>query len=150
MAIFVNQVEIEDAEIGHEMQYHPAVSRESAWHQAAQSLVIRQLLLQQAANAGLCEAPGSLAPGQREEEVIDRLLQLDVCVPEADEATCRRFYERHPESFRDGDSGKPLAFGLVRATICDYLHVKAMRVAIAEYIRSLSDRAVIRGFDMGG
>lgn len=56
MAIFVNQAEITDAGIGHEMQYHPAQSRVAAWHLAAQSLVIRQLLLQQAADAGLCGA----------------------------------------------------------------------------------------------
>lgn len=148
--IFVNEVEIKDAEIGREMQYHPAASREGAWHLAAQSLVIRQLLLQQAADAGLCEAPGSLATGQQEEEVIDRLLQTDVGVPEADEATCRRYYDRHPESFRDSHSGKPLSFERVREPIRDYLHAKAMRLAVAEYIRALSNRAVIRGFDLDG
>jgi len=150
MAIFVNQVEIKDAEIGHEMQYHPAVSREGAWRLAAQSLVIRQLLLQKAADAGLLEVSGSPGSGQGEEEVIDRLLQVDVRVPEADEATCRRFYDRHIDNFMDGNSGSPVPFASVLAPIRDYLHTKAMRVAIAEYIRALSNRAVIRGFDLDG
>lgn len=150
MAIFVNRAEIKDAEIGREMQYHPAASREAAWRLAAQTLVIRQLLLQQAADAGLCENPGSLAPGRGEEDVIDRLLQMDVNVPEADEATCKRFYDRHPDRFMDGSSGKPVPFARVRERIHDYLQAKAMRIAVAEYIRALSNRAVIRGFELDG
>lgn len=150
MAIFVNQAEINDSEIGQEMQYHPAESQEDAWHQAAQSLVIRQLLLQQAAEAGLCGTPDSLVPGEEEEAVIDRLLQMDVNVPEADKATCERFYHRHPDSFIDPDCGKTLPFAQVHAPIRDYLHAKAMRVAVVEYIRALSNRAEIKGFDLVG
>lgn len=150
MAIFVNGVEIGDTEIGREMQYHPAASREGAWYLAAQSLVIRQLLLQQAADTGLCEAPGSPAPGGGEEELIDQLLQRDVSVPEADEATCQRYYDRHPDSFVDGESGRPIPFAGAHAHIRDYLHTKAMRLAVAEYIKALSNNAAIRGFDLGG
>ena len=150
MAIFVNQVEIKDTEIGHEMQYHAAASWEEAWRLAAQSLVIRQLLLQQAANAGFCEAAESLTPGQGEEEVIDRLLQMDVSIPEADEPTCKRYYDRHPDSFVDSTSGKRVPFARVHAPIRDFLHARAMRVAVTEYIRALSNRAVIRGFDLHG
>ena len=73
MSIFVNKVEIKDSEIGQEMQYHPAPAREQAWHMAAQSLVIRQLLLQQAAGNGLCGDTGSVAPGE-DEHLIDQLL----------------------------------------------------------------------------
>jgi len=46
MSIFVNDVEIEETDIGQEMQHHPAPSQQQAWRLAAQSLVIRQLLLQ--------------------------------------------------------------------------------------------------------
>ena len=103
MSIFVNKVEITEAEVGQEIQYHPAPTQERAWQMAAQSLVVRQLLLQQAANSGLdIEEP--------EENLIDRLLQQDVTVPEADEATCLRFYDTHPDSFMDDESGKRLAF----------------------------------------
>lgn len=150
MAIFVNGAEITDTEIFHEMQYHPAGSREDAWYQAAQTLVIRQLLLQQAAEAGLCETPGAVAPGRGEEEVIDQLLQMDVNVPEADVATCRRYFERHSDRFMDSKSGKPASFDRAHVLIRDYLHTKAMRIAVAEYIRALSNRAAIRGFDLGG
>ena len=141
MSIFVNRVEITEAEVGQEMQYHPAPTQEGAWQMAAQSLVVRQLLLQQAANSGLdIEEP--------EENLIDRLLQQDVTVPEADEATCQRFYDTHPDSFMDEESGKRLAFDQAQAPIRDYLHTKAMRMAVAEYIKALSYSADIKGYEL--
>ena len=141
MSIFVNKVEITEAEVGQEMQYHPAPTQAHAWQLAAQSLVVRQLLLQQAANSGLdLEEP--------EENLIDRLLQQDVTVPEADEATCLRFYDTHPDSFMDDESGKRLTFDQAQAPIRDYLHTKAMRMAVAEYIKALSHSAEIRGIEL--
>jgi len=141
MSIFVNKVEITEAEVGQEMQYHPAPTQERAWQMAAQSLVVRQLLLQQAANSGLdLEEP--------EENLIDRLLQQDVTVPEADEATCLRFYDTHPDSFMDDESGKRLTFDQAQAPIRDYLHTKAMRMAVAEYIKALSYSADIKGYEL--
>ena len=141
MSIFVNKAEITEAQVGQEMQYHPAPTQERAWQMAAQSLVVRQLLLQQAANSGLdIEEP--------EENLIDRLLQQDVTVPEADETTCQRFYDTHPDSFMDDESGKRLTFDQAQAPIRDYLHTKAMRMAVAEYIKALSHSAEIRGFEL--
>ena len=141
MSIFVNDVEITDTEVGQEMQYHPADSQERAWQMAAESLVVRQLLLQQAANSGLNQE-------QSEEEIIDQLLQQDVNVPEADEATCQRFYDTHAESFTDDKSGKRLAFDQAQAPIRDYLHTKAMRMAVAEYIKALGFSARIKGYEL--
>jgi len=148
MSIYVNKVEINDAEIGQEMQYHPAENQEDAWHLAAQSLVVRQLLLQKAADAGLCEAVESIKPGEMEERIIDQLLQQDVIVPEADEVTCQRFYKNHPDSFKHSKSGEPVTFTRAHANIRDYLHTKAMRIAVAEYIKMLSYNASIKGFEL--
>jgi len=147
MTIFVNKIEITDAEIGQEMQYHPAPAQERAWHMAAQSLVIRQLLLQQAASNGLCGEVASVAPGE-DEKLIDQLLEQDVIVPEADEATCQRFYDNHPNSFLDEKTGERVAFEHAHANIRDYLHTKAMRIAVAEYIKALSYGADIKGFEL--
>ena len=141
MSIFVNEVEITEAEVGQEMQYHPAPTQERAWQMAAQSLVVRQLLLQQAANSGLDIA-------EPEENLIDRLLQQDVTVPEADEATCQRFYDTHQDSFMDDESGNRLTFDQAQAPIRDYLHTKAMRMAVAEYIKALSYIADIKGYEL--
>jgi len=148
MSIFVNKVEINDAEIGREMQYHPAENQQGAWHLAAQSLVIRQLLLQRVVEAGLCEDLDSIKPGEMEGNMIDQLLQQEVVVPEADEVTCQRFYKNHPNSFRDSKAGKPVAFSQAHANIRDYLHTKAMRIAVAEYIKLLSYNASIKGFEL--
>jgi hypothetical protein len=141
MSILVNDVEITEAEVGQEMQYHPADSQQRAWQMAAESLVVRQLLLQQAANSGL-----NLE--QVEEDIIDQLLQQDVTVPEADDATCQRFYDTHPDSFMDDKSGKRLVFDQAQAHIRDYLHTKAMRVAVAEYIKALGYSARIKGYEL--
>jgi peptidyl-prolyl cis-trans isomerase C len=147
-SIYVNDAEIEEAEIGREMQYHPAPTQERAWRLAAQSLVIRQLLLQQAVSNGLCEHVDSSTPIDKEEEIIDQLLLQDVSVPEADEATCRRFYDRHPDSFKDDKSGERVPFNRAQDNIRDYLHIKAMRAAVAEYIKALSYSAEIKGFEL--
>ena len=148
MAIHVNKVEISDAEIGQEMQYHPAETQEDAWHLAAQSLVIRQLLLQQAADSGLLDDVDSVTAGEKEEKAIDQLLQQDVVVPEADEVTCRRFYDNHPKSFVDKKTDEVVAFTQAHTNIRDYLHTKAMRIAVAEYIKVLSYNASIKGFEL--
>lgn len=148
MSIFVNDVEISEEEIGQEMQHHPAPSREQAWRLAAQSLVVRQLLLQQAREVGLCQDDVSGIPADREEGLIDQLLERDVTVPEADESTCQRFYDNNPGSFMDKTSGQRLAFSEAQIQIRDYLHTKAMRMAVAEYIKALSYAADMKGFEL--
>lgn len=148
MSIYVNDVEISEEEIGREMQHHPAPSQEQAWRLAAQSLVVRQLLLQQAKESGLFLDDGAGIPADREETLIDELLKQDVSVPEADEKTCRRFYTNHSDSFKDKASGQRQDFLEVQDQIRDYLHTKAMRMAVAEYIKALSYSADIKGFEL--
>ena len=149
MSVFVNKAEISESEIGQEMQYHPAPSRERAWQLAAQSLVIRQLLLQQATECGYLPAIDAVEQGNpAEEKAIDRLLEENITVPEADETTCQRFYDTHPDSFKDAETGKRLAFDQAHIQIRDYLHTKAMRMAVAEYIKALSYQAKIKGIEL--
>ncbi|GGG27939.1 peptidylprolyl isomerase [Caldovatus sediminis] len=89
--IRVDGVEIPERSIAAEMQHHPAASREAAYHAAAQALVVRQLLLAEAARRGFDGA---------EEEAVGRLLAAEITVPEADEATCRRWFEANRDRFR--------------------------------------------------
>lgn len=149
MSVYVNQVEISEDEIAREMQYHPAPSQEQAWRLAAHSLVVRQLLLQQAANNALFDQAENLE-GQKEADVIDQLLQHDVTVPEADEATCKRFYNGRPTSFVNKETGKRLSFTEAQPFIQEYLHTKAMRMAVAEYIKALTYQADIKGIELVG
>jgi len=94
------------------------------------------------------EVADSETAGEEEEKIIDQLLQQDVIVPEADEATCQRFYDNHPNSFIDKKTDEPVAFIQAHANIRDYLHTKAMRIAVAEYIKVLSYNASIKGFEL--
>ena len=148
MSIFVNKFEITEAEVGQEMQHHPAETQEEAWRMAAQSLVVRQLLLQQAVAGGLYEGDHATISPDQEEALIDQLLEKEVTVPEADEATCERFYNSHPNSFVNEETGVRLTLDQAQVHIRDYLHTKAMRMAVAEYIKALSYSADINGFEL--
>ncbi|MDE2005935.1 MAG: hypothetical protein KGI51_05155 [Rhodospirillales bacterium] len=51
--VSVNGVPIPEAAIAAEMQLHPAPSLDAAWTAAARALVIRELLLAEAARVGV-------------------------------------------------------------------------------------------------
>jgi peptidyl-prolyl cis-trans isomerase C len=94
----VDGVEITAAEIAAEMQHHPAAEAAAAWHAAAEALVVRRLLLAEAARLGIDATPdGAETP---EEAQVNRLLATVLTVPEADEATCRRWFEANRARFR--------------------------------------------------
>lgn len=104
--VSVNGVIISRAEIAREIQNHQARTPAEAWQAAARALVVRELLLAQAARLGIEGAPARHADGSREtdeEAVIRALLAQEVKVPTADTATCRRHFERNRASFRTDD-----------------------------------------------
>lgn len=82
---------IPESEIAAELQHHPAEEVSAAWHEAALSLVIRELLLQRAGELGLS--------GDNEEQLIAAVLDQELDVPEPSEDDCRRFYEANPHKF---------------------------------------------------
>ena len=104
MSLRVNDVEIAEAEVAREAQYHPAKQLNEARQAAARALVLRALLLQRAAAHGLLEADGhaQLAPAQ-EEDAISALLAEEIAIPEADVETCRRYWANNPGKFRSPD-----------------------------------------------
>lgn len=100
--VMIGGREIPADAIAAEAQHHPAPSAEAAWAAAAQALAVRQLLLDEAERQGLSAGAARDAAGQaitREDALIDALLEHEIRTPVADEPTCRRFYERHPERF---------------------------------------------------
>lgn len=105
----VNGVVIPEAAIAAEMQNHPAASAEAAWIEAARALAVRELLLQEARRQGLAAEPSEDGASRRTDEdaLIDRLLEAAVQVPEADEETCRRYYDRNQARFRSPDLFEP-------------------------------------------
>ena len=148
MPIYVNQVEITDDEVHREMQYHPAASVEEARHYAAQALVIRQLLQQEAKEKRVFANETGTASQDVVDDAIEVLLEQEVSVPEADEVTCARYYEQNMERFVDQNTGNVLPFELVELHIRNYLHTRSMRTGISQYIKVLANKARIAGFDL--
>ncbi|MCW5689905.1 MAG: peptidylprolyl isomerase [Pseudolabrys sp.] len=101
----VNGTPIPRDDIVREMQNHPADKPAAAWQQAARALVIRELLLQRAAALGLEPEPLT-EDGRREtddEALMRSAVEHEVTVPEPDEATCRRYYDRNKGRFASPD-----------------------------------------------
>ena len=149
MPIIVNKVEITDDEVYGEMQHHPANNVDSSRHQATQTLVIKQLLLQEAIEKKFVNA--NVANYLRDEDIelaIESLLKQEISVPEADEQTCERYYQNNLERFIDITTGKQLALEAVVPLIRDYLHTRSLQTGISQYIKVLAGKAKIEGFDM--
>lgn len=94
--IHVNGVEIPPVEIEREVQYHPAASLPEARYAAMRALVVRELLLQQAAMEGLADR---LTATQHPDEVIERLLKREITVPEATPKECKTYYHNNLRRF---------------------------------------------------
>lgn len=90
--VYVGDTLIAEDDIAREMQHHPAEEVAEAWHEAAKSLVIRELLLQQ---AKLLNLSGELD----EEASIAAVLEQELDVPEPSDADCERFYAANPGRF---------------------------------------------------
>lgn len=100
--VAVNGCEIAPEDIAAEAQHHPAGDAAAAWAAAAEALVVRRLLLGEADRLEIAATPLSDAEGRAltdEDARIETLLAAQVKTPEADEATVRRYYDRHRERF---------------------------------------------------
>ncbi len=99
----VNGVAVPRDRIAREAQHHPARTPAGAWEEAARSLVIRELLLQEARRLGIVAAPQSDGADRREtdeEALIRAVVEREVTTPEPDEKACRRYYEQNRTAFR--------------------------------------------------
>ena len=104
--VSVNGVVVARAAIAREAQNHPAPKPILAWQAAARALVLRELLLQEARRLAVVAEPATDAQGRREtddEALIRTLAEREVTVLEADEDTCRRYYEQNRRRFRSAD-----------------------------------------------
>jgi peptidyl-prolyl cis-trans isomerase C len=97
MEITVNGKIISEREIARETQYHPAADLEGARRKAAEALIVRELLLQQATRLAIEAEDGT------DDVRISALIEHEVNTPRADEETCRRYYQSHLSRFRSPD-----------------------------------------------
>lgn len=146
MPIFIDKIEITDNEVHNEMQHHPASSVDDARQQASHALIVRQLLLEAAAEHKLLELNDiKTIDSVKEENVIETLLEEIIHVPVADKLTCNRYYKQHPDCFVDQKTKKTLPFDMVENHIRSYLNDKGHQAAFNAYIDSLMDKANIVG-----
>ena len=104
--ISVDGIEIPREEIAREAQNHKGSSPFDCWREAARALVIRQLLLQEAAREGIAPEPVRDALGRvesTEEALIRQLIDAKVVVREPDEEACLRYFSQNPRRFRTPD-----------------------------------------------
>ncbi|CAB3910677.1 peptidylprolyl isomerase [Achromobacter deleyi] len=113
MPVIVNGVELNDAELEQELPRHADAA--NPMRAAITALVLRRVLLDEAARQGVdqgegaraeagCSADPSLTPDlAREDEIIGALLDLQAPTPEADEAACLRYYQSNPQRFVVGE-----------------------------------------------
>lgn len=92
----VNGIEISSNEINGEVQYHPASNFFDARYEAIKALVIREMLLQRAIELGLCKNKQAV---KNPDKIIDKLLEQEISVPNADVETCRRYYQKNKKRF---------------------------------------------------
>jgi peptidyl-prolyl cis-trans isomerase C len=101
--VSVNGVVIARDAIAREVQHHRAGSPIEAWRAAARALVIRELLLQEARRLEITTVPLADDAGRQEapdEALMRGLVEQEVTVPEPDEDSCRRYYDRNRKAFR--------------------------------------------------
>jgi peptidyl-prolyl cis-trans isomerase C len=124
--VTVNDTPIAAATIAREAQNHQARSPEAAWQQAARALVIRELLLQRARDIGLQAEPLEQNGAREtfEEARIRVLLELEVHTPKADDAVCRRYYDKNHVRLRTPDLFEPahILFKARRDDAAGYAH----------------------------
>jgi peptidyl-prolyl cis-trans isomerase C len=104
--VSVNGIVITSADIARETQHHASSDPDKAWNLAARALAIRELLRQEADRLDITAEPIDDGEGRYEtpdEARLRALLEREVVVPHADEATCRRYYEANRRRFRSPD-----------------------------------------------
>lgn len=100
--VYVNNIAIPEQQIMAEAQNHPAASPGRALRAAAEALVIKELLWQEAKKLNLSSPSEKDKEGRLEtksDAAIRILIDQEVTIPTATPDVCRLYYEKHPEKF---------------------------------------------------
>jgi len=100
--VSVDGVVIPSKAIAAEVQNFPSRNPGEGWLAAARALVIRELLLQEARRLNIVAEPKTDVDGREEtadDALVRGLIEREVRVPIADEATSHRFYENNRRRF---------------------------------------------------
>lgn len=142
MTITINQKEISEEEIYSEVQYHPANSFEEAVEKAMHSIVIRELLLQEAQRLNV--TPNYTDDQSMEEATIHALWGKVLNLPVPDDRAIETFFKNNRTKFVTSE-GAILTFSDVKEEIAEYLKDVSWQNATREYIRLLVQKSQISG-----
>lgn len=101
--VSVNGTVIPTRAIVREIQYHPAASPTESWQRAAEALVLRALLIEEAERQGITAEPLTDDRGRRETEeeaAIRVLIERAVTTPAPTGDELRRYYDANATKFR--------------------------------------------------
>lgn len=96
--ILVNGCKILASKIDAEIQYYPASTRREAMIQAAESLIIEELLSQKAKQKGLIQTASDKF-ADNHPDLVDKLISQEANIPECTETECRRYFESNRDKF---------------------------------------------------
>ena len=146
MPVFIDTHEITDDQVHDEMQHHPAPSLEEARREASRALIIKHLLMDAAIERKLVTAAEvNDMDNDKEELLIETLLDQVIQVPSADEDTCQRYYDQNTDRFKDKTNGETLPYTMVKAHIKTFLEDKGHQAAFNAFIDRLMDKVNIVG-----
>jgi peptidyl-prolyl cis-trans isomerase C len=100
--VTVNGATISRKAIAAEVQNFPSGNPGEGWTAAVRALVIRELLLQEARRLDIKAEPNADPEGRLEtleDASVRALVEREVRIPQADEATLRRFYDNNRRRF---------------------------------------------------
>jgi len=141
----VNGVPIARDLIAREVQHHPARTPAEAFKAAAQSLVIRELLLQEARRLGVSADPLTDGEGRREapeEAMIRALVEQEVITPVPDAEACRRYFNNNRSRFRSPDivEAAHILFAAPRTNAGLYAQARAAAQAVLLVLQAAPER----------
>lgn len=141
----VNGITIPRGLISREVQQHPSRTPMDAWKAAARALVVRELLLQEARKLEIVGEPIADAEGRREtgdEAAIRTLVAREVQTPEADGASCRRYFEQNRHRFRSPDiyEAAHILFAASTADTAAYAQARAEAEAVLAVVHQQPER----------
>lgn len=140
--IKLNGIVLPPAMIAAEAQLHPARTPAAAFQAAARALIIRTLLLEEAARLRIVAEPEFIAPGKREmndEARIRALIEARVPAHEPEERRCRAYYDANMPRFRSPD-----LFEVSHILFAAHPHdAKAYTDAVARAQTAITDLAAV-------
>ena len=141
----VNGVAIPRDLIAREAQHHPSRTPADALKTAARALAVRELLLQEAKRLGVAAEPVGDSEGRREtaeEAAIRALVAREVRTPDADIASCRRYYEQNRHRFRSPDiyEAAHILFAAATSDAQAYAQARAAADATLAVLREQPER----------